>query len=148
MCIHKVEITLLDHYLLHLWLCYILYGSCWPQITVTFSFLPTTMKKKKKKKSHFPLPPEYLSGSVTSKWLVHTLPRLPHWHLQPPRCGRTRSRQADWKNQPRGQAWHLLQGEIKLEMSWQLGQCIQSQEFKPVCLSRWVAQILNQLTPT
>lgn len=46
MCIHKGEINLLDHYLLHLWLCYILYGSCWPQNTATFPSYPLSWENK------------------------------------------------------------------------------------------------------
>jgi len=46
MCIHRGEITLWIAISSYLWLCYILYGSCWPPNTVTFSFLPSTIKIK------------------------------------------------------------------------------------------------------
>lgn len=72
--------------------------------------------------------------------------QLPLGHLQPPRHYRTHSRHADRKNQPRGQAWHLLKGEVGLEMSWQLGQWIQLQGFKLIYLSCWMAQLLGMPT--
>lgn len=102
-----------------------LLGLLWLLLTLKYwdIFIPAIIKKKKK--GNVPLLPKYLSWWATSKRLFHIL-LTSHWGIHNPlRYWRTRSKQSDGKNQPTGQAWHLLENKLKPEMHPPPGQGIQ-----------------------
>lgn len=113
-----------------------------PKILQHFHPYPLPLKKK----NHFPLPPEYLSWCATYKVAGPHLAGSPLGICSLPDTVGLAPDRLIGRTSLEARHGFFSKARVKLEMSWQLGQRIQSQGFKPIHLSCWLAQLLRMPT--